>query len=130
MGESCQGGRPGGRLGLALEPADDVGREPLELLEVVVAGGQDHVLDARRLESPDPLDDLSRRPEEVRLLEILERPMRAHHALEDRALAAVAPARGRSCRPGAGSSGDRTAANSGRVRSWRNARGWRGRRPW
>ena len=34
----------------------------------------------------DAIDDLARRPEKIRLLEVLERSMRAHHALEVRAL--------------------------------------------
>src|SRR5262249_1634063 len=77
-----------GEAGLALpvEPTDDVGREALELIEIVIARRQDHVLDAGRFEVADALDDLARGPEEVRLLEILERAMGAHHALEDRPL--------------------------------------------
>ena len=56
---------------------------------------------------------ISRRgPEKVRLLEILERPVRAHHAPRRPGAEAGAPPRDRSCRPGARSSGDR----SGRVR--------------
>src|SRR5262252_8816160 len=75
---------PGGNAGLArpIEAADDVGREALELLEIVVARRQDHVLDAGPFEVADALDDLARGPEAVRLLEIVERAMRAHHALE------------------------------------------------
>src|SRR6185436_10711288 len=69
----------------ARELFGDVG-EPLELLEIVVAGGQDHVLDPGRLQITDALDDVARGPEEVRLLQVLERPVRAHHALEHRAL--------------------------------------------
>src|SRR6266850_6238328 len=68
------------------ESSDDLGGEPLELLEVVVAGRQHHVLDPTGLEVADPLDDLRRGPQEVRLLEVLERPMGTHHALEERTL--------------------------------------------
>src|SRR5713101_5187443 len=74
------------RLSPPSDSSDDLGREPLELREVVVAGRQDHVLDAASLQITDALDDLRRGSEKVRLLEVLERPMSAHHALEDRAL--------------------------------------------
>src|SRR4029450_2462184 len=68
------------------ESSDDLSREPLELREIVIAGRQDDVLDAGRLQIPDPLDDLRRGPEKVRLLQVLERPMSPHDTLEDRAL--------------------------------------------
>src|SRR5207245_2635576 len=52
-----------------VESADDVGREPVELLELVVARRQDHVLDTGGFEVADALDDLAGGPEEIRLLE-------------------------------------------------------------
>ena len=54
-----------------LEGSHDLAREPLELLEVVVARRQHHILNAGALEVADPLDDLAGGPEEVRLLEVL-----------------------------------------------------------
>src|SRR5678815_6181972 len=68
------------------ELPDGLRGEPLELLEVVIAGRKHHVLDAGRLQIADAVDDLPRGPQEVRLLEVLERPVRAHHPLEDRPL--------------------------------------------
>src|SRR6202008_5072568 len=62
---------------------DDLAREALELLEIVVAGSQDHVLHAGSLEVANARDDLARGPEEVGLLEFLEAWVGAHHALED-----------------------------------------------
>src|SRR5206468_895838 len=59
------------RLRTTLESCDDIGREPLELLEVVVARGQDHVLNPGGFETLDSRDDLARRSQEIRLLEIL-----------------------------------------------------------
>src|SRR5882672_2807869 len=86
MGGSGQNRRAdGNRLPISRESWGDLARESLELLEVV-AGRQHHVLDAGGLEIENALDDLLRGPEEIRLLEILERPVGAHHALEDRTL--------------------------------------------
>src|SRR5262245_63973413 len=72
--------------GLAWKAGHDLAGEALQLLEIVVAGGQDHVLDARLLQVGDPLHDLPCRAQEVRLLQLLEGAVRAHHALEARAL--------------------------------------------
>jgi len=45
-------------------------------------------VNAGGLEVADALDDLARRSQEIRLLEVLEGPVRTHHALENRPLAA------------------------------------------
>src|SRR5215510_1507698 len=71
---------------LGRETGHDVASEPLELLEIVVTGGQHHVLDAGLLEIRDALDDLVRRAQKIRLLQGLERAMRPHDALEAGAL--------------------------------------------
>src|SRR5207244_13489782 len=65
---------------------DYLAGESLELLQVVAAGGEHHVLDAGALEIGDALDDLAGGAQEVRLLEVLERAVRAHDALDVRAL--------------------------------------------
>jgi hypothetical protein len=44
---------------------DDLAGEPLELLEVVIAGRQHEVLDPGRLEVADAVQDLGRGPQEV-----------------------------------------------------------------
>jgi hypothetical protein len=74
---------------VALSPrrsARRLAREALELPEVAVARGQDQILDPTGFEIANALDDLRRGAREVRLLQVLERPAAAHHALEERAL--------------------------------------------
>jgi len=68
------------------EPRHDLACTALELLQVVGAGAQDDVLNPCGLQVADPFDDLVGGAEEVRLPELLERPMPPHDALEDGSL--------------------------------------------
>src|SRR4051812_8304791 len=71
---------------VSAELRDQVLRDQVELPEIVARRAEHHVLAAGRLEILEPRDDVVERAEQVRLLQVLEGAVRAHHRVEHRLL--------------------------------------------